>query len=325
MTVRKSVVLLIAVLVVFGSAGVATASSASSNSTSLSVSTDAPTAVEPGSTFSVAYTVSNTGDSSKEGVLDFNSSVLPAGAEVVEISGEDPSGGQFAVIKNPNATEIVYSEIAPGENVSGTFTVRLPQNITDELSLSADFITDDAGVITTSHSQISISSPLEMSADDTEVVQGETTEITFSVQNTGPPQEAVVDINETTIPDGWNITGLTGSSENTTSQFDGIANPNESEVVFSEVSENNSVTATVEISVPSQAAPDTYQIGGAVLVNDGNVADHSIANVTVTKNVTEKYDQDNNGLDSFEVLDAITDFKTQELSSFELLKVIQSW
>lgn len=167
---------------------------------------------------------------------------------------------------------------------------------------------------------LSISGPAEPVSTEANSSVSITYEVTNHDANTS---DAIVDVNQSSLPTGWTLSELSGTDPNPQDQFAVVES--ESQVAFSDVDPDETVTATATVAVPANASDGNYSLT-ATLSNDSGAVRTVTTTVSVgPQSITDRYDQDGDGIEITELLTGIEDFRNDEISVQELLELIEAW
>ncbi len=165
------------------------------------------------------------------------------------------------------------------------------------------------------------------------------TAVTFEVTNTGEaPQQAVVNISADSLPQGLTLDSVTGTDPTDPDQSAVIPNQRFSTVSFNDISSGETVTVTATVRVtPSENATERTVTGtiqatvernrdGEVSVVTTATADLTVANQdpNLDQDIASEYAGEDGEVGPFDVIEAVSDFRTGQLAPFELLEVIEA-
>ena len=139
----------------------------------LDLAADETQSVSAGEEITVSFTVTNDGSAVDTGVILVDTSTLPDSWSVSEVEGTDPDPiDQFAVLTRES--EIVFSDIDPGETVTASVTVAVPETATpNTYELDAD-LRQDGEFTATAGVGVTV---VESTGDEHKSVGNETTAI----------------------------------------------------------------------------------------------------------------------------------------------------
>jgi hypothetical protein len=152
------------------------------------------------------------------------------------------------------------------------------------------------------------------------------TPIVFEVTNTGENTESVVvNISESSLPTGLTLESVSGDDPTSSGQFAVIPDNSSATITFTDIDPAETVTATASVSPAVEATADS--VSGSVqttVEREGEVIATAKANVTAQQDVVSEYAGEDGEIDPFDVIEAVSDFRQQQLSPFELLKIIDA-
>jgi hypothetical protein len=157
-----------------------------------------------------------------------------------------------------------------------------------------------------------------------------TDEIQFEVTNTGNETgEVVVDINESSLPSNLTLEGIDGTDPNPADQFAVIVNQDAATVTFSDLDASETVTVTATVADATTSADATINGSLTADVNrEGGTVETLTANITTEQeqDIVAEYEGDDGEVGTFDVLDAINDFRSDKIDdTFRLLELIDAF
>lgn len=292
----------------------------------LTLSGDSVTA-SPGSSVDVTFTVTNNANETRQGTVRLNTSSLPSSWSVSDVSGTDPNPqDQFAVIDS--GTSQTFSDIDAGETVTVTASVSVPTDAAPGDQRFVASLEDSNGDrIGTAATDISVTSALSLSGNQViGVKQGEVATVSLTASNDGTEtKNGTISINESTIPDAWTLSGVTGNDPNPEDSLSTISSG--SQVVYTDIDAGEDVTYEGKLAVPNAEASGKYNIS-VNLSSDGSRIQSSIITVAVSEqNPTAKAYNTNGqrGIQTQELVTAVDDFREGKVDPQGLIAVIKSW
>ena len=303
------------------------ASVGASASGHLSISGPADTSASQGSTVSVTYSVTNSDSSTSEAVVTINNSSLPAQWTVSDVSGTDPNPSDaFAVIEG--GMEVAFSDVNPNETVTVTATVEVPSDASiGTQTLPAELADGGGNTVGTAAAAISVSHPLSFSSgDNVSVEPGDSAKVPFSVTNTGAESmNGTVQLNSSSIPSNWTVSGFSGTDPNPEDNFAVISD--DTQVTFTDIDAGETVTATAELTVPDgNESLGNYSVVASLQQENSEISS-AATNVTVEQqqSVTDRYDEDNDGVGTTDLITGINDYRNGSLDITDLLTLLDSY
>lgn len=292
----------------------------------LNISGDSVTA-SPGSSVDVTVAVTNSATETKQGTVRLNTSSLPSSWSVSDVNGNDPNPqDMFAVIDS--GTSQTFSDIDAGETVTVTASVSVPAGVDPgDRSLVASLEDSNGERIGSAAADIAVTSPLSLS--DSQAIgvrQGESTTVSLTASNDGTVRKnGTISIDESTLPDGWTLSNVSGNDPNPQDSLSTISNG--SQVVYTDINADESVTYEGKLSVPDSVASGKYNIS-ATLSSDGSTIQSSTITVAVSEQdpTVDAYDTNNKeGIQTGELVTAISEFRNGNVNPSGLVSVIDSW
>jgi hypothetical protein len=150
------------------------------------------------------------------------------------------------------------------------------------------------------------------------------TTVSFEVTNLGEiPRSAVVSISESSLPRGLTLEGVSGTDKSTELNQD----QGQTKVIFTDISPGETVTATASVTPTPEATTDSVNgsIKATLLRNDTGP---TVATVKATltaqqeQDLVAEYAGEDGEIGPFDVIEAIDDFRQQQLGPFEVLEII---
>lgn len=286
-----------------------------------------PIETSGGEQVTVTFDVTNTDSSTKQAIVTFNNSSLPSGWMIADVDGNDPNpADQFAVL--PGEDDVTFSDVNANETVTATATIDVPSDAAiGEYELTAELADGEGNPISTETATIEIPNPLSLTAgNNVSVEPGESADVSFEVTNDGAvTQNATVQINESALPANLTLASVEGDDPNPEDDFAVVEEENR--VAFSDIDadETVTVTGTVEISDTNESLGN-YSVRATLSQSDSEITTESVAlTVENQQSVTDQYDEDGDGVEANELITAIDDFRTGNLTPGELLELIGSF
>jgi len=226
-------------------------------SSSASISVNAPSQATAGETVTVEYPIQNTG-TSPDGYI-VNPSV-PAGWMITDHTDD---GGTW----NPSETKWFWATVDSSETVTASLNVTVPADASGDTVLSA-VLKNSSGQQGSADDSISVGdTPTETPSSSASVsvnapsqaTASETVTIEYPIQNTGTGANSYI-VN-TSLPAGWTVTDHTDDG--------GTWNPSETKWFWATVDSSETVTPSLNVTVPGDAASEMGSIDASVMDSSG--------------------------------------------------------
>jgi len=213
---------------------------------SLSSSGPSPSTVSAGETFTVSYTVENTGDEQVGARIDLEN--LPSGFDVVRV---EPDGG---IVSGDNES-VAYAQLQPGETRTATFEIETPAGEAGDFSYTANASAlgaDSTDSVTTS---IIVEGdgegllPITTVSGPGIIAPGEQTTVTYRIQNTGDePVGAQLSIEN--LPDEFTVVNVDSGG--------GVESSDNRRVAYTQIQPGDTRTATFTLEAAADAERQDY-------------------------------------------------------------------
>jgi uncharacterized membrane protein len=299
-----------------------------SASAHLSISGPAdPIETSGGEQVTVTFEVTNTENSTQQAIVTFNNSSLPSAWTISDVGGTDPNPADgFAVLATGD--QVTFSDVNPNETVTATATIDVPSDAAiGEYDLTAELADGDGNPISTQSATIEVPNPLSLTAgDNVSAEPGESVDVAFEVTNDGSATtNATVQINESALPANLTVENVEGTDPSPQDGFAVIETG--TEVAFSDIDAGETVTVTSTIAIPdTNESLGNYSVRADLRQSDTAIATDGVAlTVENQQSVTDQYDEDGDGVEANELITAIDDFRTGNLTPGELLELIGSF
>jgi uncharacterized membrane protein len=264
------------------------------------------TSTTAGSQATVSFTTANGASESAYGVA-LNVTDVPSEWNLA-------SGGGDGTYSATEST-FLYFSMGAGSAKTSTVTVDVPAGAAPgEYQITGQVVNGSGVPVETVTATVTVTQPYTVSATDASVVEGENATSTVTVQNDATESAAGLATRVNT-PDGFTIGSAGG---------DGTFSSDENTFLYLEIAGESSAQSSVTLTPAADVGPGTYN-GTVELVANGTVIDTQQYHVRVTESVTQKYDDEGDGLDIQEVQTGIRDFASSELSIRDVQKLIRSW
>lgn len=303
---RKTAVVLVGVMLIVGTGGIATADSNTAAQTTPIEIASTDTSTTPGSEVTVQLSMTNTG----------NETVYGPAVQIVDI----PDNWNITSIEADGGTarvesgEVLYLSVGPNSTVNPSVTFDVPTNASPgEYSIGGEVIQSDNVTATTS-TTVSVTSPYEVSASNASVYTDEDASVTVSAINTGT--ESVFGLaTRIHAPTGWTVEEPSG---------DGTFKDSTNTFVHLEIGADSNAESTVSLVPDSNLEAGTYT-GEVELIRNGTDISTQAFKITVSESVKQKYDQDNDGVEINEVQTGVQDFSSGGLPIQKIQELIAAW
>lgn len=274
--------------------------------------------VQPGDNFTVTYTLTNTGDQTAGSArIDL---LTPTGINVTSTSGD----GNGAVTGDPPVIFYGLSGVIPaGESRQTTVTYTVDPNATSGAAqIDAEAFVNGSSSSATTSTTVTVDAPskLELSGSPETVntTPGGRFNVTYEYTNNQSTQGLGGAINLDT-PE--NITAVAVSGDG----FGGLGGSQPSVIYGASgpIPGGATLTTTVTYEVNASASTGTEQIVGSALIRGADGTDQTTTTVNIGTSIVSQYDTNGTpGIQRGEVLQAIVDFNTGNLTTSEVLQVI---
>lgn len=131
---------------------------------------------------------------------------------------------------------------------------------------------------------VTMGQSLSISGPDssTNAAAGDTVSVEFTVTNSGAnTTDGVVTVDGSTLPSNWSVTDLSGTDPNPQDQFAVISS--ETQVTFSDIDGNETVTVTANVSVPSDASAGNATLEAVLESGEGTRLGTAEAEIVVSE------------------------------------------